>query len=114
VLLRDRATLPTTGFGPGRSVAPPACPAGLLCRLAPTVGEGRPCVVPWCETCSRFYNSNNVAPDGTCVTCGRFIADPAEVEEQQAGKVPWHFWILVVALVLYIGWRLVQLVQWLL
>ncbi len=27
-------------------------------------------------------------------------------------KVPWHFWLLVVALVLYLGWRLVQAVAW--
>ena len=70
--------------------------------------------MPWCETCQRFYNPNKVAPDGTCMTCGRFIADPDQAEEQQSGRVPWHFWVLVVALVIYLGWRLVQLVEWLL
>ena len=48
------------------------------------------------------------------MTCGRFIADPDQAEEQQSGRVPWHFWVLVVALVIYLGWRLVQLVEWLL
>lgn len=72
----------------------------------------RQCVpVPWCETCDRFYNPKQLAPDGTCMTCGRFIADPAE-EEESSGKAPWHFWVLVAALVAYLGWRLVQVVVW--
>ncbi|MBV8295846.1 MAG: hypothetical protein JO085_03340 [Acidimicrobiia bacterium] len=35
--------------------------------------------------------------DGSCPTCGRVIAEPA--------KVPWHFKLLVVATVLYLGFR---------
>jgi hypothetical protein len=68
--------------------------------------------VPWCETCDRFYNPNSVAPDGTCVNCGSFIAEPP-AEGDEDTKIPWHFWILVVALVLYLGWRLVQTIIWL-
>lgn len=68
--------------------------------------------MPWCETCERFYNPNAVAPDGTCTRCGRFIADPDVVDEQSSGRIPWHFWVLVVALVLYLGWRLIELVEW--
>lgn len=68
--------------------------------------------MPWCETCDRFYNSKSIAPDGTCVTCGRFIADTAEGEDDDT-KIPWHFWVLVVALVVYLGWRLIQLIGWL-
>jgi hypothetical protein len=68
--------------------------------------------VPWCETCSRFYNPNSIAPDGTCVKCGQLIADPPSSDDE-ATKVPWHFWILVVALVVYLGWRFAQLVSWL-
>lgn len=69
--------------------------------------------VPWCETCDRFYNPGSVAPDGTCTTCGRFIADPPDPEEE-ATKIPWHFWLLVIALVIYLGWRFIQLIQWIL
>jgi hypothetical protein len=66
--------------------------------------------VPWCETCSRFYNPNSVAPDGTCVKCGAHIGEaPVAVDS----KVPWHFWLLVIALVIYLGWRLIQGIQWL-
>jgi hypothetical protein len=67
--------------------------------------------MPWCEGCSRFYNPNSMAPDGTCAHCGAFIAEPPESGEQAAG-VPWHFWVLVAALVLYLGWRLVQGLAW--
>ena len=35
------------------------------------------------------------------------------VDDEKDSPVPWHFWILVVALVIYLGWRLVQLIVWL-
>jgi hypothetical protein len=35
--------------------------------------------------------------DGSCPTCGRLIAPPA--------RVPWHFWFLLAALTLYLGYR---------
>lgn len=28
--------------------------------------------------------------------------------------IPWHFWVMVAALVVYLGWRLVQGIAWLL
>ena len=68
--------------------------------------------MPWCEQCSRFYNPNSVAPDGTCVHCGSFIADPPHPGDEAAQRVPWHFWILVAALVVYLGWRLLQGIAW--
>lgn len=92
--------------------------------------------MPWCDGCDRYYSPNSVQVDGSCPTCGTHLARPTRLEEQQAaaaarpdvatldgdeaptkgGKasaVPWHFWILVVALVIYLGWRLVQLIIWL-
>ena len=79
--------------------------------LDPTASLGE-CLsaVPWCETCDRFYNPESLAPDGTCATCGRFIADPSEDTEDT--KIPWHFWVLVAALVLYLGWRLLEVIIW--
>src|SRR5262249_21503311 len=64
--------------------------------------------MPWCEDCSKFWNPNTLPPDGTCPTCGRIIAEPPDT------KVPWHFWVLVAALVVYLGWRTIQGFQWLL
>ena len=76
--------------------------------------EEKPDAVPWCETCNRFYNDRSLAPDGTCTSCGRFIADQGGEGDDEGGtKVPWHFWLMVAALVIYLGWRLVQLVEWL-
>ena len=47
---------------------------------------------------------------GTCPTCGRSIADPASAAEDV--KAPWHFKLLVGAVVAYLGWRAVQAAQW--
>ena len=47
-------------------------------------------------------------PDGACPSCGRVIADPPEER-----RAPWHFYVLVVGVVLYLGWRTVQGFQWL-
>jgi hypothetical protein len=45
--------------------------------------------------------------NGTCPTCGRQIAMGRGEQ-----KAPWHFKLLLVAVILYLGWRLVQLVAW--
>jgi hypothetical protein len=47
---------------------------------------------------------------GTCPTCGRTIADPEALAEDPGA--PWHFKLLIVAVVLYLGWRAVQGVEW--
>lgn len=64
--------------------------------------------MPWCEDCSKFWSPNTLPPDGTCPTCGRMIAEPPDT------KVPWHFWIVVVSAAVYLLWRAVQGVIWLL
>jgi hypothetical protein len=64
--------------------------------------------MPWCEDCSKFWNPNSLPPDGTCPTCHRVIGDPVD------NRVPWHFWILVAAAGIYLGWRAIQGVEWLL
>jgi hypothetical protein len=61
--------------------------------------------VPWCDDCAKFWNPNSMPADGTCPTCDAQLAKPA--------KVPWHFWLLVSAAGLYLGWRAVQGVVWL-
>jgi hypothetical protein len=38
------------------------------------------------------------------------VAKPGEPAGPQ--RAPWHFKLLVVAVVLYLGWRAVQLVEW--
>lgn len=71
--------------------------------------------MPWCGPCQRYFNPSGLTPDGTCPACG----EPVELAEQagESGDVPaeeerapWHFWAVVVATVVYVGWRIVQLV----
>jgi hypothetical protein len=65
--------------------------------------------MPFCEDCSKFWNPNSLPPDGTCPTCGRFIADAPKAQ-----KVPWHFWLLLGVATIYLGWRAIQGIAWLL
>lgn len=60
-----------------------------------------------------------MAADGTCPTCGKLIEVDAVRDgkhlnvKELAGaddKVPWHFKLMVGALAIYLGWRLVQLI----
>ena len=80
--------------------------------------------MPWCEDCAKYYAPSAMKDDGTCPTCGRSLDAQQPItaknvnvkalargdgEDDQA-KAPWHFKLLMVGLVLYLGWRLVQLV----
>jgi hypothetical protein len=76
--------------------------------------------MPWCDECSKYWTYSSLKTDGTCPTCGRTVAAserPVDAESldlhELAGekaKVPWHFKLMVVALVIYLGWRFVQLI----
>jgi hypothetical protein len=66
--------------------------------------------VPWCDACNRFLTEPTLKPDGSCPTCGRVIAVPVS----ELPKTPWHFKLLMVALAIYLGYRLVQGIGWLL
>ena len=65
----------------------------------------------WCEDCSKYLTPSSLQADGTCPSCGRPVG---EIEERGAAAVdaeaaPWHFKLLVVALVAYLGWRFVAI-----
>lgn len=83
--------------------------------------------MPWCEDCAKYHAPSAMAADGTCPTCGRVLEapksapitaknldlkklaagdDPATAEDSSA---PWHFKLLMVLLVLYFIWRIVDL-----
>jgi hypothetical protein len=70
--------------------------------------------VPWCATCDRFYNPNSLRADGTCPTCGRLVAEdePEKLRRFSDEPAPWHFKVLLVGVVGYLGWRLVQGLGW--
>ena len=63
--------------------------------------------MPWCEECSRFLNPNSLGEGGECPSCGQVLAEP------EPTKAPWHFKLLVVAVVLYLAFRAYQGVAWL-
>ena len=60
--------------------------------------------MPWCEDCSRYYTPTSMGEGGECPTCNRVIG--------KAPRAPWHFKLLLVAVTIYLGWRLVQGVAW--
>ncbi len=65
--------------------------------------------MPWCEDCAKYMAPSAMNDDGSCPTCGRVIEDPSEATADE--KTPWHFKLLVAAVVLYMVWRLVDLVS---
>jgi hypothetical protein len=70
--------------------------------------------MPWCDECDRFYTPSTLAADGKCPD-GHQVAEPDEKDEKDGeSKIPWHFWLLVIALAIYLGWRLIQGIEWLL
>jgi hypothetical protein len=59
-----------------------------------------------------------MSADGSCPSCGKPIDVPPrfasgdaptlrELSEMSGEKAPWHFKVLMVALVLYLGWRII-------
>ena len=81
--------------------------------------------MPWCEDCAKYWAPSALSDDGTCPTCGH-VVEPAARQPitaknidlrklaagdsgEDLGKAPWHFKLLMVLLVLYLGWRFVQL-----
>ncbi len=80
--------------------------------------------MPWCDPCAKFWTPTSMNEDGSCPDCGRELdpvvgptvtAKDLNLKELagEEGKVPWHFKLMIVALALYLGWRLLQLVLWL-
>ena len=68
--------------------------------------------MPWCDDCDVYLAPNTVTPEGACPTCDHPV-DAADVKTPPPVRAPWHFWLMVVALVGYLGWRLVDGVIWL-
>ncbi|HEX9992253.1 MAG TPA: hypothetical protein VGB14_04930 [Acidimicrobiales bacterium] len=71
--------------------------------------------MPWCDGCDRYYTPPSVRPDGTCPHCGRALARPGGGGADRppvATRAPWHFWLMVAAVAVYLGWRLVQGLAW--
>jgi hypothetical protein len=73
--------------------------------------------VPWCDDCAKFWNPPSLH-DGACPTCGAALELPtapaaAATGTETRARAPWHFKMLLVATVVYLGYRLYQGVFWL-
>lgn len=68
--------------------------------------------MPWCDACDEYRAPTALATDGTCATCESDV-DTTDLKNPAPTKAPWHFWLMVVALVVYLGWRLVEAAIWL-
>ena len=73
--------------------------------------------MPWCEPCSRYFAPSAVSAQGRCPVCERPIETPIrttsdapslrELQRMSGEKAPWHFKLLMLTLVLYLGWRII-------
>ena len=65
--------------------------------------------MPWCEPCAKFYNPNSLADEGECPACGEAleVTEATKLANEDV-KVPWHFWLMLTAIVVYLGWRVIQ------
>lgn len=90
--------------------------------------------MPWCPTCDRFLSPPTVTSEGTCPKCGRPVepgrsrppGGPAEpspgrgasgpdgppAAEEELPPVPRHLKVLGAAMVVYLGYRFLQGVEW--
>lgn len=73
--------------------------------------------MPWCTACDRFLSPSTVQADGTCPTCGAAVdaghAHAASEVDDGPAPIPWHLWLLLAALAVYLGYRAFQGVEWL-
>ncbi len=63
--------------------------------------------MPWCDDCARYWNPPTMGAGGECPSCGRVIA---EVGDEP--RAPWHFKLLLVAVIAYLAFRAWQGVEW--
>jgi hypothetical protein len=68
--------------------------------------------MPFCEDCAKFWSPNSMPATGKCPNCGLQIASPQEAAETSEYRAPWHFKVMIVLAAVYLGWRLVQMIQW--
>jgi leucyl-tRNA synthetase len=59
--------------------------------------------MPWCETCERMVADEELS-EGNCPTCDE------PLEERRT--IPWHFKLLLLATVVYLGYRAYQGIAW--
>jgi len=69
-------------------------------------------LMPWCDECAKYWAPSTMTPQGACPTCGRDLeaSSTDEAADHRDERAPWHFKLLVVAVVVYLVWRFYQLI----
>jgi len=62
--------------------------------------------MPWCEECDQLVEDQDLTEDGECPHCGTQVVEP------ERRPVPWYFKFMIVASVVYLGWRAYQGIDW--
>jgi DNA-directed RNA polymerase subunit RPC12/RpoP len=62
--------------------------------------------MPWCEECDRLLEDDELTEDGGCPACGTVLVDAPR------RPVPWYFKMMLVASVVYLGYRAFQGITW--
>jgi len=70
--------------------------------------------MPWCGPCEKNWTPTSLNADGTCPQCGQNVEGGGHVDTAETHKIPWHFWLMVGVISVYLIYRLAQLVLWLL
>jgi hypothetical protein len=75
--------------------------------------------VAWCVHCNKFLTPPSVTPEGNCPRCGApvergLIPGMTRSADEPEPRVPWHLKLLGSATALYLGYRALQLIDWLL
>ncbi len=65
--------------------------------------------MPWCEECAKYWTPNSMNDDGTCPSAVASSRSRRRKPPTRRRR-PWHFKLMVAVLVVYLGWRFVQMV----
>lgn len=68
-------------------------------------GRARVVAVPWCDECETMVDDDQLGEDGTCPTCGDDLLERR--------GTPWHFKVIGAGTAIYLVYRLVQGILWL-
>jgi hypothetical protein len=68
-------------------------------------------------SCNKFLTPSTVKPDATCPKCGNvvekgLIPGMTRPADEEAPAVPWHLKLLGLGLAIYLGYRAMQLIDW--
>ena len=75
--------------------------------------------MPWCVHCNKFLTPSTVRPDGDlpevrAVVERGLIPGMTRPADEERPAVPWHLKLLGAATAIYLGFRFLQLIDWVL